>query len=228
MTADRTKDLRHEGCYLLHSRPYRETSLLVRIFHREDGVIGAVAKGAATSRRLQPFYPFSARITGRGGLKSLFAAEEESSSWLFTPQASLAALYANELVLRCCAEQDGHPFLYDAYVQLLAQLAGQAHTTAREIALRRFEQMLFSDIGYQLNYQIDSSNHAIEPHSSYHLGSEWMFVQHPQGSYSGACLCALSADNYAAPQTLQTAKRLTRDVLQRILSKPLGSWKLFA
>jgi len=223
-----SKHDRHRGCYLLHARPYRETSLLVRIFHREDGVIGAIAKGAATSRGLQPFHPFSARITGRSELKTLVAPEADASPWLLSDAVCLAGLYANELVLASCAEQDGHPRLFDAYEQFLARLVDDGSSVAQQVALRRFERVLFSEIGYELNYRADAQDQAISPGNHYRLGDDWMFVPTPQGPYPGSSLLAMAADDYSGAETQQSARALSRDLLKRMLGKPLNSWKIFA
>src|SRR5690625_3916350 len=68
--------------YVLHTRPYRDTSMLVDLFTPEHGRVALVAKGVRTgkSRRRALLNPFTALLVsfqGRGGLKLLTAVEAQ-------------------------------------------------------------------------------------------------------------------------------------------------------
>ena len=69
-----------QAAFLLHSVPYRESSLIVDLFTREHGRIAAVAKGArrphsALRGVLLQFQPLLAGWTGRSELRTLTAAQ---------------------------------------------------------------------------------------------------------------------------------------------------------
>ena len=60
--------------FVLHRRPYSETSLLVDLFTEETGRLTVIAKGARAKRSawksvLQPFTPLLLRWSGKGALK---------------------------------------------------------------------------------------------------------------------------------------------------------------
>ena len=91
--------------FVLHARPYRETSALVEAFTAEHGRVGLVAKGAKRARsRLaratQPFRPLQMAWSGRGELKTLTGAEPQGLGWHFTGTKLVSALYLNELLYR--------------------------------------------------------------------------------------------------------------------------------
>ena len=62
-----------QAAFVLHHRAYGETSMLVELFTREHGRIGAIAKGARRPRAqhgniLIPFQPLIVDWSGKGEL----------------------------------------------------------------------------------------------------------------------------------------------------------------
>src|SRR5690606_4123828 len=102
--------------FLLHSTPYRETSLVVDLFTRDHGRVAAVAKGAKRPRSalravLLQFQPLVATWSGNRELRTLTGAEWTGG--LPSPQgdALLCAFYLNELMMRLLPREDPHPAL---------------------------------------------------------------------------------------------------------------------
>ena len=112
--------------FVLHARPYRETSLLLECLTREHGRLGVVARGV------------------RGELATLTAVETVGTPSRLSGDRGLAGLYLNELVVRLTGRQDPSPGLFDAYTQTLTRL-GSAESLAW--SLRRFERDLLRSIG---------------------------------------------------------------------------------
>jgi DNA repair protein RecO (recombination protein O) len=139
-----------QPAFVLHSYPFRETSLIIEAFARDHGRIGLVARGARRPKSslrgvLLPFQPLLLSWTGRGELHTLMRAE-----WLggYTPlrgQALICGFYLNELVLRLLPRADPHDGLFSVYENALAELAAGA---AQEAALRKFEIGLLRELGY--------------------------------------------------------------------------------
>lgn len=80
-----------QRAFVLHSRPWSETSLMLDVFTEESGRVRLVAKGARSKRSnlkgaLQPFTPLLVRFGGRGEVKTLRSAE--AVSWRFLSPAS--------------------------------------------------------------------------------------------------------------------------------------------
>src|SRR3974390_3396958 len=76
--------------YLLHQRPYRDSSLIVELYTREHGRLSAFARAARGPRTLlrglQPFRPLLLSWVGRGEAPTLTAAEADGP-----PPPALAA-----------------------------------------------------------------------------------------------------------------------------------------
>lgn len=144
-----------QPAFILHRRPYRNTSLLLEIFSREHGRLGLVAHGATRSRSrlqglLQPFTPLLLSWGGSGELGRLHSAEESAPPLLLLRNVALAGLYINELLVRLLPRHDEQPTLFAAYTHLLGALVT---TTAEEPLLRCFEKCLLEELGYGLNLE---------------------------------------------------------------------------
>ena len=129
--------LLQQPAYVLHARPYRETSLLLECLTFEHGRLGVVARGVRRERakiqrsQLEPFQPLALDLLLRGELATLQGAENTGTPRRLLGDAGLAGLYVNELVVRLTERQDPHPELYHAYVQTLARLATIGHGRRR-------------------------------------------------------------------------------------------------
>lgn len=158
-----------QPAYLLHSRPYRNTSLIIEVFSHEYGRLGMVVRGARTARSrwaavLQPFQRLLLSWQGQGELKTLTAAETEGPSCWLQGNTLISGLYANELLLRLLQREDPHPALLLYYEQLLESFrdnqvqdqGAQAAVVLLEQNLRRFEKYLLQELGYGLLLEQDA------------------------------------------------------------------------
>lgn len=136
-----------QPAWVLHRRPWSESSLIVELFSRDFGRIGAVARGGRNSRRwrglLEPFSPVLASWQGRGELRSLVAAEPDGARPALAGAALASGFYLNELLLRLLRRDDPHPELHPLYGDTLNRLPDEA-------ALRGFECRLLEALGYGL------------------------------------------------------------------------------
>lgn len=214
------------AAYVLHSRPYRETSLLVDLFSLEHGRVRAVARGArrAGSRRrhqLQPFQPLQVSWQGRHELRNLVASEPVAVTPPPQGKALLCALYVNELLQRLLEPHDPMPRLYLYYTYLLSALQQSAEI---EGALRTFERQLLEDLGYGIDFA------SVSPGGGYRYDPEQGLVRalSAQADYAGDILLAIAAGDYQQPDVRSSAKRLMRQALTPLLGdRPLKSRELF-
>lgn len=135
--------------FVLHSFPYKETSLIVDVFTREHGRVGLVAKGAkrphsALRGVLQTFQLLSVAWTGKSELRTLTGAEWVGGLMPLEKSALLCGFYLNELLVKLLARDDPHPALFDHYITTLNELA---HGEAAPIVLRKFERALLKETG---------------------------------------------------------------------------------
>jgi len=138
--------------YVLHQRPFRDSSLIVEIFAREHGRMTLFARAARAPRRggalLQPFRALLLSWSGRGEAPALAGAEYAAAELPLPPAQLMSAFYLNELLLKLLTRHDPHPELFDCYELALGQLRC---AEAPEAALRGFEARLLELIGYGLN-----------------------------------------------------------------------------
>lgn len=220
--------------YVLHTRPYRDSSALVDLLTLESGLQRVVWRGARGQRRKlspQPFVPLLVSFTGRSELKTLTQAEVAGRFALLQGETLFSGLYLNELLVRLLVTGDPQPILFAAYQLALEQLAGGASV---EPILRRFEWQLLDNLGYGFSLTEDAGGQPIEPHQRYvwHAsdGLQPLFQPvSPDAGLSGAALLAMAADDWSAAGTLRTAKLLMRQALGVHLGdRPLVSRSLFA
>lgn len=220
-----------EPALVLHTWPYKETSLIVDAFSRRHGRVALVARGAkrphsALRGLLQGFQPLALSWTGsaKGGeLHTLTRAEWLGGMAPLRGEALLCGFYLNELIIKLLARDDPHEALFDAYVRALANLAGGMPVAP---TLRGFERILLREAGYGVELKVcTGSGVAIEAGASYrylpeqgpvriHVRSEG---QDPQ-VFTGKTLLDIDADDYSDPVTLAQSKLLMRQLLQHHLA----------
>jgi len=157
--------------YLLHQRPYRDTSLIVELLTRDHGRLGAFARAARGPRSrftcLQPFRPLLLSWSGRGDAPTLTAAESDGAPPApLAPDRLLSAFYLNELLLKLTVPHDPHADLYAHYAATIAQLrAGEE----LEEVLRRFESRLLELLGYGSEWSAEAGGRTVTADAYYHF-----------------------------------------------------------
>jgi DNA repair protein RecO (recombination protein O) len=145
--------------FVLHSYPYKETSLIIDMFSRDHGRVALIAKGAkrphsALRGVLQTFQPLSVSWSGKSELRTLTGADWVGGMLPLEKTALLCGFYLNELLVKLLARDDPHPHLFDHYVAALNQLA---HAEPAPIVLRKFERALLKETGVAADLTICTS-----------------------------------------------------------------------
>jgi DNA repair protein RecO (recombination protein O) len=225
-----------EPAYVLHGRPYRESSLLLEALSRDHGRVGLVARGARGTRSrwksvLQPFRPLLLSWSQKGDLGTLTAADQVASPPPLVGDALFCGLYANELTTRFLQRSDPHPDVFEGYRALVTGLAGAKPS---QPALRMFELQLLQAAGFglQLDHEHGTSEairadgwYAYVPESG--PKRQEFSEETANGLVSGAALMALKSGNIE-DRHLKELKRLMRSLIRFYLGdKPLKSQALF-
>lgn len=222
--------------FILHTRPFQDTSLLLDLLTLGHGRIRALARGARGLRSrfkglLQPFVPFLLSWSSKTELVSLSQAENNGSPYLLSGISLISGFYLNELLVRLLHHHDSHPNVYKAYQYTLACLHRNEHP---ERALRLFELQLLAELGYGLQLQRESVTGAkIMPEKLYRFDHLHGFVasfttEDQTRLFRGKSLLALHQGELADAEDLQQAKRLLRFVLAPLLGdRPIKSRELF-
>lgn len=246
-----------QPAYILHTRPYRDTSALVDLLSLDYGLLRAVARGvrSGSSRKstvMQPFQPLLVSLAGRSELLNLNQVEHAAPGFRLTGDHLFSAMYLNELLMRLLQVQEAHPAIYRLYQQALIRL--QQHG-ALEACLRRFEFSLLLELGYAWDLSVDAiSGSRLQADQCYLFdpGHGYEGVQAPQGPWPPALFRGDELLQFAADMSVgeaaetvseagslpgssharsarSAAKRLMRQALQPHLgAKPLLSRSLFA
>ncbi len=226
-------DTELQACFVLHSRRYRDTSLLVELFSRVQGRFTMVARGARGKKSrfagsLQLFVPLLVSSFGRGEMKTAKNIEINGAAYNLTGRNLLIGLYVNELLYRLLGKYDPLEELYDRYEQLINLL--QVNDLPPSI-LRSFELSLLSDLGYAVSFDVEAESgnpisagkdYSFRVHSGFHVAGST-----GPGAIRGEHLLAI-ADGRIDTTTDQIAKRITRQSFDQLLAgKPLNSRALF-
>jgi DNA repair protein RecO (recombination protein O) len=230
-----------DRAYVLHSYPYRETSLILQAWTEKHGRMGLVAKGArrpksASRSLLVPFQPLVIDWFGRGELRTLKTAEPAAPATPLAGQALLSAFYLNELLLKLTTRDDPHENLFVAYDDAVTALRAlsRAGTAAApgvagiEPVLRRFELALLRELGYALELAREAGTHApIVAEREYHYVLERGPVPvagGPEGErrdavrLRGLTLLDLERGRFEDPDTIAQAKSLMRLLINHSLN----------
>ncbi len=222
-------------CFILHSRSYRETSLLLDVFSRLYGRVSMVAKGARKQKNdrralLQPGRKINVAWSMRRELGTLTQVEPCPGNQSYGAAGLLTVFYVNELLVRLLHRHEPHPELFDAYEEAMGQLK---NTSTEQITLRIFEKRLLEALGYGLVLDADTGGNAIKADGNYN----YLLEQGPVPcisagtgglKISGRTLLALVEENLSDDSILAEAKQLMRMALGNLLGgKPLVSRELY-
>ncbi|MEQ6918252.1 DNA repair protein RecO [Halomonas aquatica] len=220
--------MKPEPAFLLHKRPYRETSALVDLLTLHHGRVRAVAQGVqrpgSRSRgRLQPFAPMHVTWVGEGELKRLRLMEGRGSAALLAGEGLLCGLYANELLTRVLPVEFEVAETFAFYTAMLEELP---RPDGRAAALRRLEVAVLEALDALPRFT-DPEGGELDPQQRYVLepGSRAFVVA--EGGIDGRTLRLLARGGWGEPGLAGPAKAVTRRALASLLgSRPLRSREL--
>ena len=221
-----------QAAYVLHSRRYGDSSLIVDLLTRDEGRVACLSKGALRPRRteaiLRSFQPLLAGLRGRGDVLTLTHVESAGATLRLTGRNLYCGLYLNELLLKLTARHDASPPLFDDYV---LAIQGLEAAPSAERVLRRFEVRLLEHLGLGLSLELDSRGEPISVDSSYNyqVGTGAVRDRSLGGrQVSGGTLIALRSGEFPDEGSLREARGLMRRVLDHHLDgRPLRSRELF-
>jgi DNA repair protein RecO (recombination protein O) len=219
--------------FVLHTYPFKETSLVVELFSKQFGRIAAVAKGARRPRSamrgmLQSFQTLSGAWSGKNELKTLHSLDWSAGLTLIKGEALMCGFYMNELLLRLLPREDAHENLFEYYEGALQTLADEADFAT---TMRRFELKLLQEMGYAVPLLQDENEAEIASDKIYRYEAEYgaceLSVTKNGVQLSGKTLLDMARDDYSDAQTQSQSKQLMRYLLTHYLGdKPLHTRQL--
>ena len=225
MTAHKHRQ-ENQPAFVLHSYPFRETSLVLEVFSRQHGRLALVARGARRPRSalrglLMGFQPLTLSWFGKHELRTLHGAEWQGGQPQLQGRALLCGFYLNELLLNLMVRDDPHEQLFDYYQHTLQRLA---HEEDHAATLRCFEKHLLQELGYALllEHEADSGkpiDHMVQYRYVIERGAVADTPDAPEGmAVSGKTLRDMAADDYLDAVSAQQSKQLMRMLLNHHLA----------
>jgi len=209
-----------EPAWLLHYRPFRDTSLILDLMTREHGRLSVVARGSRSAKSrlrgiLRPFLPLVVSWTGRAELGTLTGADIDGPPVRLVGDALMSGYYMNELLLKLVPRHDPQPEIFDAYAATIRMLRSETGVARR---LREFELELLRLLGYEVDLERDGASHAVlEPDTLYEYRAEQgaVPVSAREGAmvFTGAELLAIARRDFDRLEVLSSAARLLRGVI---------------
>lgn len=222
--------------FVLRTRPYQETSLIVDFLIATSGKLSVVAKGVRSKRSnqkglLQPFLPLRISYSGKSQLKTLRQIEPDSVQINFREERLFSAMYLNELLYHLVEPDTDYPGLFSSYFQTLLLLADTQYPEA--IPLRQFELLLLQQLGYGADFDLAAdTQELIQNEGFYRLLPEVGFItltNWEKDCYTGTEIRGIANQSFEEPHILMAARRFCRNALASILGdRPLKSRELYA
>ena len=191
-------ELWHDA-FLLHQRPYGNTSVIAEMFTLENGRISVIARGAKKPKSkffgvLSPFSKLRITYRGRSELKTLTNVDKEDIFTDSFSKLSYTLLYINELLIKILPQGAPQNELFNLYDKFLIEVKSCEEI---DIVLRKFELDLLEMLGYGINFitEVDSGQ-SIESNKSYDFVPELGFKESPNGLFEGNEIVSISKLNF--------------------------------
>ncbi|MDP2226398.1 MAG: DNA repair protein RecO [Moraxellaceae bacterium] len=215
--------------YLLHARPYRETSRLIDVFTAEQGRLGAIWRGARRGGGTQPqlFQPLLIDLHGNGELRTVRQIEPAGAALQLTGTPLFSGFYLNELLSRLLPREEVQIGLFSVYAEALGLLA---EGKMIEPLLRRFEHDLLEVLGFGIDFGCEGTGEPIQPDFSYAFFVERGFlrVTSIERGWPGELLLRIADGVSLDEDVLRALKSIHRLAISSLLGgRPLKSRELF-
>ncbi len=137
--------------FIIHSRPFSETSMIYDILTDSNGLISIIAKGIKRKKdglSMQPFKEIQLSFT-KARLPLLTKHEVLKSFTEISKNYMLFGLYFNELIYKFIPKNEPLPSLYHLYKDQLTYMSNIDNNP--KCFLLRYEYLFLKEIGYEIN-----------------------------------------------------------------------------
>jgi len=220
-----------QAAFLLHRRPFRDTSLLLECLVAGEGRMPLIARGAAKGRlkgTLQPFQPLTLKWRGRGEVMTLTHAEAVEKPLDLKKKLLYCGFYLNELLMRLLPRGDACDSLMQVYWKTLLHLQ---YCEYPDWELRRFELQLLQETGYGVVLDTTCEGEPVSSNTTYSYNISQGVTRDRSAADAlihGETLLALHRGEWRTARERHEAKLLMRRLIDHSLDyKPLKSRELF-
>lgn len=204
-----------QPAFILHSRNFRETSLIADVLTRDFGRLSVLVKGAKQPKSklgplIRPFVPVLISFIGKSELKTLTLIEPRLKAPALQDLALYCGFYINELIASFLHPFDPHPEVFLLYQSTLSELST---TKELEKILRLFELDLLSHVGYGLQFDLDDQNRPVLPDTKYYFDTASGPRASEEGNITGSTLLAIKSRSFTDNTVLGEAKKIMRSAI---------------
>ena len=215
-----TRRVSQHPAYILHHRPFRDSSQILELITRDHGKIAVVARGSRNKKSrfsgiLRPFLPLRLSWNSKSNLGTLTGAEAVGLSAGVSGDNIFSAYYVNELLINFLHRHDPQPEIFTLYEKIIYDLVGVSNVAKK---LRSFELELLRLLGYALN--LTHENDGIKPideklYYEYQMENGLVAVNHTEGglNFCGKLLTGISEKRFDDEETLKAANKLLRQII---------------
>jgi len=214
------KRILKQPTWILHQRPYRDTSSIIDIFTRDFGRVSIIAKGGRSPKSkfrglLRPFFPIKLSWYSGKNLGNLVDIDVEGKPYNLIGDSLLSAYYLNELILKFLVKDDPQVEVFDLYSRTILNLIGMGDIAP---VLRKFELEFLKLIGYGLNLEFETVTHLPvrdDLFYKYNPGSGLVISGKKNDHYvfSGADIKAINQGDFQEKKTIKSANRLLKSII---------------
>lgn len=220
--------------YLIHHRKYRDRSHIVHLFTQEHGRVDGILRQTPPPQ----YQPICLQASGKSELKNFSKLEIVNQPIFFHGDAFFSGFYLNEVLLRLCPLEVEMPQTFIQYSKTLEQLQKLSQQLDQNLflrqILRQFEHELFEDLGYAIDFSVDSNQEEISSEMNYQFQLNDGFLATAQASrsaVSGALIKTMMQYEKGGEfnlEQLQLLTKLYRQVITSLLGdRPLKSRQLW-
>ncbi len=220
--------------YLIHHRKYRDRSHIVHLFTQEHGRVDGILRQTPPPQ----YQPICLQASGKSELKNFSKLEIVNQPIFFHGDAFFSGFYLNEVLLRLCPLEVEMPQTFIQYSKTLEQLQKLSQQLDQNLflrqILRQFEHELLEDLGYAIDFSVDSNQEEISSEMNYQFQLNDGFLATAQASrsaVSGALIKTMMQYEKGGEfnlQQLQLLTKLYRQVITSLLGdRPLKSRQLW-
>ncbi len=220
--------------YLIHHRKYRDRSHIVHLFTQEHGRVDGILRQTPPPQ----YQPICLQASGKSELKNFSKLEIVNQPIFFHGDAFFSGFYLNEVLLRLCPLEVEMPQTFIQYSKTLEQLQKLSQQSDQNLflrqILRKFEHELLEDLGYAIDFSVDSNQEEISSEMNYQFQLNDGFLATAQASrsaVSGALIKTMMQYEKGGEfnlEQLQLLTKLYRQVITSLLGdRPLKSRQLW-
>tara|TARA_Y100001936_G_scaffold31779_1_gene29817 strand:- start:2527 stop:3273 length:747 start_codon:yes stop_codon:yes gene_type:complete len=214
------KRILKQPTWILHQRPYRDTSCIIDIFTRDLGRVSIIAKGGRSPKSkfrglLRPFFPMKLSWYSGKNLGNLVDIDVIGKPYNLIGDSLLSAYYLNELILKFLVKDDPQVEIFDLYSRTISDLIESVNIAP---VLRKFEIEFLKLIGYGLNLEFESGTELpVRSHFFYEYKPEIGLVisdkKNDHCVFNGADIKAINQGDFQEKKTIKSANRLLKSII---------------